>query len=135
MQGHDFFCEVDRDYIGTHFQLTVAGHAAFPVFARVLFVYEWLSRKVPPNKSMKLNFCPSLWPNALTCLSLFPHLVHAAVAAAAESRFNLYGLNQEVPTFSRCLGIILDYVSSDSDSDEVYRDSYVPCCFRVRPRD
>jgi casein kinase II subunit beta len=57
MQGHDFFCEVDRDYI--------------------------------------------------------------------ESRFNLYGLNQEVPTFSRCLGIILDYVSSDSDSDEVYRDSCV----------
>jgi len=56
MQGHDFFCEVDRDYI--------------------------------------------------------------------ESRFNLYGLNQEVSTFSRCLGIILDFVSSESDSDEVYRDSW-----------
>jgi casein kinase II subunit beta len=56
MQGHDFFCEVDRDYI--------------------------------------------------------------------ESRFNLYGLNQEVPTFSRCLSIILDYVSSDSESDEVYRDAW-----------
>lgn len=41
-----------------------------------------------------------------------------------ESRFNLFGLNQQVPTFSRCLSIILDYVSSDSDTDEVYRESW-----------
>lgn len=54
----------------------------------------------------------------LTCLSLL-------LVQFTESRFNLYGLNQEVSTFSRCLGIILDFVSSESDSDEVYRDSYV----------
>ena len=33
-----------------------------------------------------------------------------------ESRFNLYGLNEEVRDFSGCFNIILDYVSSDSSS-------------------
>ena len=55
---------------------------------------------------------------------LLPASLSCPFYHVSESRFNLYGLNQEVPTFSRCLNIILDYISSDSDSDEVYRDSW-----------
>ena len=36
----------------------------------------------------------------------------------AESRFNLYGLPKECQNFQDCLGIILDYVSSDSSSED-----------------
>ena len=41
-----------------------------------------------------------------------------------ESRFNLYGLNSEVRNFAECLNIILDYVNSDSSSDDWNREEW-----------
>eukprot|EP00501_MAST-03F_sp_TOSAG23-6_P002541 GSMAST32.ASY1.ANO1.2680.1 assembled CDS len=41
-----------------------------------------------------------------------------------ESRFNLYGLSLEVHNFAECLNIILDYVNSDSSSDDWNREEW-----------
>lgn len=92
MDGHEFFCEVDRVYIG-----------AFRCFARV------------PNRTHPLPPPP---PHTTTprhpTLTRHPSLPRPR----AESRFNLYGLPKECQNFQDCLGIILDYVSSDSSSED-----------------
>eukprot|EP00941_MAST-03F_sp_MAST-3F-sp1_P001342 g1342.t1 len=84
MEGHDFFCQVDRSFIGTY------------IFFSLTF-FESLQRQVV----------------------LTPFSKHTI-----ESRFNLYGLNEEVRNFSECLNIILDYVNSDSSSEEWNREEW-----------